>query len=406
LVDPVSLLLLLAATIFLGYLGSVLYKSTRVPDVIWLLLFGLLLGPILQVYDVSLFWKVAPLMSVIALTLILFGAGLSLNFYQTISLLPKTLLITIIKFVFSLILVGFFLGTFFPGFSLLDGLLLAAIVGGTDSAVIQALFKSFKRVEKGLESVEAVLLLESVINGVLCLVATITFIQMHLTPTFSITESLSKIATVFSTGLCVGAGIGLGWLVITRGGKLETFERVTTLAILFSCYACAEIVGGDGAGPVAALSFGLILGNASTMASIFRMSKRPTVDVAGLTKFNEELTFILRSFFFVLLGLITTVSSITLIFGTICVVLILIPRFITGKKLCKKLSFSEREGAIIAGVAPNGLTAAVAAQLPYVFDPAGKYLPQPQVFVNLACVVILETIVFSAIYTAILFRKR
>ncbi|HDH45056.1 MAG TPA: hypothetical protein ENG66_06680, partial [Thermococcus sp.] len=183
LVDPVSLLLLLAATIFLGYLGSVLYKSTRVPDVIWLLLFGLLLGPILQVYDVSLFWKVAPLMSVIALTLILFGAGLSLNFYQTISLLPKTLLITIIKFVFSLILVGFFLGTFFPGFSLLDGLLLAAIVGGTDSAVIQALFKSFKRVEKGLESVEAVLLLESVINGVLCLVATITFIQMHLTPT-------------------------------------------------------------------------------------------------------------------------------------------------------------------------------------------------------------------------------
>ncbi|MBI4182241.1 MAG: hypothetical protein HY520_04715 [Candidatus Aenigmarchaeota archaeon] len=43
--DALGFLLLLGATVVVGYVGGALYTRTRVPDAVWLLLFGLIVVP-------------------------------------------------------------------------------------------------------------------------------------------------------------------------------------------------------------------------------------------------------------------------------------------------------------------------------------------------------------------------
>ena len=42
-----SLLLLISSTILLCYVSGLLYTKTKIPDIIWVLAFGIILGPVL-----------------------------------------------------------------------------------------------------------------------------------------------------------------------------------------------------------------------------------------------------------------------------------------------------------------------------------------------------------------------
>ncbi|MBI4182237.1 MAG: peptidase, partial [Candidatus Aenigmarchaeota archaeon] len=69
--DALGFLLLLGATVVVGYVGGALYTRTRIPDAVWLLLFGLIVGPGLGLVDRAAFLALAPLLSTVALLIIL-----------------------------------------------------------------------------------------------------------------------------------------------------------------------------------------------------------------------------------------------------------------------------------------------------------------------------------------------
>ena len=67
--SPVTLFLVCIALIFLiGTFGEEVFTRTRVPDVIWLILAGILLGPVLGLVSRAQLLSVAPYFS--ALTLV------------------------------------------------------------------------------------------------------------------------------------------------------------------------------------------------------------------------------------------------------------------------------------------------------------------------------------------------
>jgi len=95
-IDIFNLFTLLGVTLLLGYICSIIFKKTQIPDVIWLLLFGFLIGPILNLVDRVIFISMAPILAALALVIILFDAGLEMKLYEVIKEFPRGILLSII----------------------------------------------------------------------------------------------------------------------------------------------------------------------------------------------------------------------------------------------------------------------------------------------------------------------
>src|SRR3990170_4496115 len=142
-IDAISILTLLGFTIIIGYLGKLIFSRTKIPDVFWLLLLGLLIGPIFGFLDRAIFIEVSALLSASALLIILFDAGLHLDLYQTLKQIPRSLVLMILGVVFGIASVAF-LSIFMFNFTLLQAILLGTIVSGTSAEMIIPVLNQLK----------------------------------------------------------------------------------------------------------------------------------------------------------------------------------------------------------------------------------------------------------------------
>src|SRR3989304_8173146 len=94
--DPVVLAFVVAGTIVvLGYLGEEFFKRTSIPDPILLLLFGVLLGPVFNVFSHEQLISITPYFAALALIIILFDGGLNLNIREAMKNSPRALVLAI-----------------------------------------------------------------------------------------------------------------------------------------------------------------------------------------------------------------------------------------------------------------------------------------------------------------------
>ena len=128
-------ILAVGALVFLAHLFSALIETTHIPDVLPLLLLGLLFGPILHWVSPESFGKVGGVFTVIALIIILFQSGLELKLSDLKESLASGTRLTLIHYFLTVPLVAL-LGTTFLGLTLLEGLTLGSILGGVSSAVV------------------------------------------------------------------------------------------------------------------------------------------------------------------------------------------------------------------------------------------------------------------------------
>ena len=61
--------------IFAAHLFTAIFERTRIPDVLPLIFIGILVGPVLKIISPNDFGYVGPLLSAVALTLMLFEGG-------------------------------------------------------------------------------------------------------------------------------------------------------------------------------------------------------------------------------------------------------------------------------------------------------------------------------------------
>src|SRR3989338_4778418 len=100
--------LLIGATIFLGFLGSVFFERTKISELLILVALGVLIGPILGLVDQTLFTSLIPFFAALALLILIFDGGLNLNFYKVAYELPKAFVFTFVTFLLSVIIIGIF----------------------------------------------------------------------------------------------------------------------------------------------------------------------------------------------------------------------------------------------------------------------------------------------------------
>ena len=400
--DPVTLALIIAgAIIVIGFLSNYLLERKGLPDMLFLIVLGMLVGPATGLVDAATIMGFAPYLAVLALVFILFDGGMTMNIYHVFSETPRAAVLAAAGFTLSTIassLLIYFL--LIPNFPFLYALLFGTIVGGSSSIIVMSLASRIKLSEKG----STLLRLESALNDILCIVLSLVVIEIiTLGGTVDIPTITRSLASRFSIGAMLGIVIGIGWLSTLKRIVKASYSYMLTLGIALLAYALSEILGGSGA--LCSLLFGLMLGNEKAIYGILRMKKPPDQVVdPGLKRFESEIAFLLRAFFFVYIGLIVTLPKLTtVIAGIILALSLLLIRYGVVNLATIKSKLTQERG-IMSVLLTRGLASAVLATLtlqyadPVKYPNIGTLFQQlSPLYISMTVVVILATALIATV---------
>ena len=396
-VDAISIALILSSLIILiGFSANFLFKKTGLPDMLILIGLGALFGPVLGIFDAEVIRGFAPYIAALALSYILFDGGMGLNIRQVFVNSPKAILLSVLGFTFSVLGVTAFMVAAF-NVPIVYGFLFGSILGGSSSVVVISLASKIKISEKG----STILILESALTDILCIVVCLALLDVIVTGQANVASIGFGIASKFLIGILVGVTIGFIWLFALKRLASLDFSYILTLGTVLLGYAVSEALGGSGA--LSALLFGLILGNEKEIINLLNknlkldyftlLNGKIELSVSkGLKRFESEIAFLIRTFFFVFLGIIASISSWTLLVAGIAISLILFTTRFGAVCITTIRSPLKKDRPIMTYVLTRGLAAAVLATLPAQYN-----LPYADLFVNIAVVIIVTTAIIATV---------
>ena len=361
--SPVTLFLVCIAGIFLiGTLGEVVFKRTRVPDVLWLILTGLVLGPASHLVGREQLLEVAPYFSALTLVFVLFEGGSRLDLMQLSKSAPRALLLSALSFVFSTVgvmLVSRLLveaGLLPAAWTWRQELMLGAILGGTSPIVLMPAMQ-----RAGVEPAAGDLVsLEAALRDVLCIVAVSTFIEILLGETGA-GASWSVLPRTLGLGLLLGAAAGLGWLLLLRWLRDSEHVYPITLAALLLLYVVVEGAGGSAA--LGVLAFAVVVGNAGHIRYLVKLPVQLELhgDVQG---FHSQMVFIVKSFFFTFIGAMLGPPWGLAAAGAMLAAVLLVVRYPAAWLALQHTALGPGLRRLVYLSVPRGVAAGVLATLP------------------------------------------
>jgi len=226
--------------------------------------FGILMGSGLHYVDKGLFNELAPLMSILALSIILFEAGINVDIITLIDNMGKATALSVTSILLSIGLIGTVVSLILPNdFTLLQGMLLGSMVGGTSTVAVFGIMSSLDKNVPNLGSTKIMLTMESIISDPICIIASITLLKMIMQPGVSLRDGVSDIVSTFILSSMLGISAGLSWTNILNRLRTHPYTYMITLAVLLPLYILSETIIGEGAGAMTALTFGLAITNYS-----------------------------------------------------------------------------------------------------------------------------------------------
>ncbi|MEM3699416.1 MAG: cation:proton antiporter [Candidatus Bathyarchaeia archaeon] len=409
--DPVTLALILAGSIIvIGFLGNYLFERKGFPDMLLLIILGMLFGPVFGWVDASSIMGLAPYLAALALVFILFDGGMAMNIYRVFAESPRAFILAIVGFVLSVIATTLFMAYIVipSDVPILYSVLFGTIFGGSCSVAIIPLTSRLKISEK----CSTVLSLESALTDIFCIVFSLVIIEIILKGAVDLTTIGQSIASRFSTGIVLGIIFGLIWLSVLKRIAKASYVYILTLAVVLLAYSLSEFLGGSGS--LCSLLFGIMLGNEKEIYKILRMERPPNMVVdVGLKRFESEVAFLLRTFFFVYIGLIVSITDVAIVItGIILSLILLLVRFGAVALTTVRSDDLAKERLIMSVMLTRGLAAAVLATLPLQYADPLKYPEASSIFevlspiyINLAVIVILATAIIATVGIPLLKRR-
>ncbi|MCI0707816.1 MAG: cation:proton antiporter [Ignavibacteriae bacterium] len=375
--------------IFLAHLFVALFERTRVPDVLYLTLIGVIIGPVLQIVSPGDFGKLGPVFTTVALVVILFEGGLELSLENLRKSLKGTVLITILSYFISLVLIAaalLMLTNLIPR----AAIFVAAVLAGPAPSVVIPIARQLKLTDTS----RTTLMLESPLGEALCIIVSLAILE-----TFKVPEELhvgllvGKLLSSFAFAFVIGALGGYVWsLLLNRMRQLRN-AIFTTPSFVFIVFGIAEFLGYSG--PVAALTFGIMLGNIDFIKIpkvLRKYDLKPLRHNETEKQFFGEIVFVVKTFFFVFIGLsvqFTDKFSLGLAFA-LCGVLLAARLFAT--RISVGSSTPVEDALAMSVMIPKGTAAAVLAGIPLQLSLTGGALIQ-----NLTYGVVIFSIILTAV---------
>ena len=385
-------ILAIGLMVFIAHFLSLQFRKTNIPDVLVLMLLGILFGPLLGIVTPQDFGKVGSLIATIALVVILFEGGTSLNLGVLGKSLKTTGVLSLWCFLLTALIVAVF-GFYLLDLSLLPATLLGVTLGGTSSAVVIPMVSALCLSEKPT----TVLVLESSLTDVLCIVGVFALLQIHTQGSVEPGRLAGSVLAALIFAAIFGVLGGIGWLLVL--GKVRDFPNTisSTLAYVFIVYGVTEQLGFSGA--IAALAMGITFTNFEKFG-LHRL-RNIDRDIVPLNEidfvFYREAVFLLKTYFFVYLGISIHFGAVYLALVAVVIVLtVYAMRLILARFVFRDAGYSLRDTAFTSMLAPKGLAAAVLAGLPLQYGVAGG-----EVIRDTTYMVVLASIALCALLVAL-----
>lgn len=309
--DLVLTFIIAAVILLIGFLGDLLLRRIGFPDILFLIIFGVILGPVLKIFSKETLAPVTPYLVTLSLMMILFYGGMEMNLSKVFSQSGRAALLAVTYLVFVTVVIAV-LATYIFSMTWIEALLFGPMIAGTSSIVIIPLAKKLVLRQETSITIS----LESTITDVLNIVVFFALLAFFMQGNLDLSQAAHSIAAEFGVGILLGFVVGVVWLGILYRIRDEPYTYISTLAVLILTYEGSELLGGSGV--LSALVLGLVIGNEAQVSSFVRMNIDSTKFAelkSILTRFQSELAFLIRAFFFVFLGLIYDLSFETLTFG-------------------------------------------------------------------------------------------
>lgn len=395
--DVVIVLLAVSFILFFGFFSEFIFKKLSIPDVMFLIVLGFVLGPnVLGYISVKSIAGVAPIFTTFTLLFLLFDGAFNINLASLVREFSQSFALTTFNFIISAGVV--FLVMWIAGFPILVSLLAGFTLGGVSSSFVIPILNQLK--VSG--NVYSLLTLEGALTDVFCIVFSLAVMEIINYGSFGIRQILTQLASLFAVAGLVGLIGGVVWIVLT----LRVFKEhnyVMVVAYLLLIYVLTEFLKGNGA--IAALFFGLMLKNSKQLSSIVKgiessksgIKKKAIKGDLGVSVttpseeyFYHQLSFLLKTFFFVYIGLLIDISDMkALLIGGILSLILMSSR--TASLLLTR-SMKPENRSLVNSMFARGLAAAVVAQLALQ---AG--VPQAEFLIKVVNITITGTIILSSI---------
>ncbi|MBI2137267.1 cation:proton antiporter [Candidatus Woesearchaeota archaeon] len=341
--------------ILLGFFSDWIFSKTSIPDVFWLILIGILIGPILHLSTPESIGQTAQIFTSFVLLFLLFEGGLHIRIKDLMKSMYGATAITVINFVLTVTAVTLIAQAF--GWNFATSILLGTILGGTSSAVVVPMVRRL-RMEAGNS---LMLVLESAFTDVLCIVSTLTIIQIVKLDSINLGNVLNSLFGSFAIAIFVGGIAGFLWILLLERFEALSKSYISTIGILLIIFGLTEFAKSSGA--IAALTFGIIMGNSRKILSLAEGEEEQDALSSSARVFFSQISFFVKTFFFVYIGMLMSLSQPKLIvLGLVITITVFLIRPISVSAVCKGRNNST-DRAIMEAMVPKGLAAAVLAQI-------------------------------------------
>jgi len=381
--------ILVAASVLLllSVLASKASAKLGIPALLLFLVLGMLAGsdgPGGIYFDDA---HLAQSLGVVALALILFSGGLDTEWSSVRPVLLKGLALSTAGVLITAVLVGLFARVVL-GFSLLEGILLGAIVSATDAAAVFSVLRARSVGLKG--NVRPLLELESGSNDPMAVFLTTGLIGILTQPD----ARWFSLVPMFIQQMALGAALGYatGKLTIFIINRLELeFEGlypVLTLSLILLSYGVTATVGGNGF--LAVYIAGLVLG------------KTDFIHKRSVMRFHDGLAWLMQIAMFLALGLLVFPSHLVPIVGLGLLASLFLMIVARPISVLATLAFSGmklNEKLMISWVGLRGAVPIVLATFPLL---AG--MPRAEIIFDLVFFIVLTSILLQGTSMPLLAR--
>ncbi|MCC6897391.1 MAG: cation:proton antiporter [Polyangiaceae bacterium] len=381
-----SFILAIAGIFLIGAAGEAVFKRTHIPDVIWLIVVGIVLGPVLGFVSRESLTGVAPYFAAVTLVVVLFEGGSKLDLADVSRAAPRSALLALATFLLAVCVVALVsmgarvVGWLSADWSWSHGLLLGAILGGSSSIIIMPAMQQAK-IDARIASLVG---LESAFTDAFCVVGASALIGVLAANAVPGQSPATALLVSFAIGGGMGCVSGAAWLLVLRFLQGSDHAYPITLSSLLVLYVAIDHAGGSAA--LGILAFAVIVGNAKSISARVGLADQHGLgqDVRG---FHAQMAFIIKSFFFTFIGAMLGPPVGLIVLGVLLGLLLLVARIPGVLAATLGTNFVAAEKKLIAVSLPRGMAAGVLATLP-----AAAGVPGTEA---------LPTVVFAAVFTTI-----
>lgn len=239
--------------------------------------------------------KITQFLGMVALTFILFSGGLDTKWESIRPVVRSGLVLSTLGVLITAVAVGLF-ASWILNFTILEGMLLGAIVSSTDAA---AVFSILRNRSVGLKGrLRPLLEFESGSNDPMAYFLTVSIIYLINQEDASVIELVPR----FFIGMVLGGGCGwafgnlMVWIINRIRLEVEGLYPVLILSLVFFTFSFTDLIGGNAF--LAVYIAGIILGNSNL------------IHKKSLMKFYDGQAWLMQIVMFLALGLLVYPSKI------------------------------------------------------------------------------------------------